>query len=88
MAAQRAQWKGFVKFGEVAFGVALYAAASTSDRITFNTVNKATGNRVNRVFVDSETEEPVPREAQTKGSEIESERYEQPTFPFVIEAAR
>lgn len=75
MAAHRAQWKGFVKFGEVTCGVALYTAASTSDRITFNTINKATGNRVNRVFIDSETEEPVPREEQTKGFEIENGRY-------------
>ncbi|MBD9637571.1 Ku protein [Ensifer sp. ENS07] len=75
MATHRAQWKGFVKFGEVTFGVALYTAASTSDRITFNTVNKATGNRVNRVFVDSETEKTVPKEAQTKGFEIENGQY-------------
>ncbi|NKQ84102.1 Ku protein, partial [Rhizobium ruizarguesonis] len=51
---QRAQWKGFLKFGEVSCGVALYTAASTSERITFNTINKATGNRVNRIFIDSE----------------------------------
>jgi DNA end-binding protein Ku len=75
MAGQRAQWKGFLKFGEVSCGVALYTAASTSDRITFNTVNTATGNRVNRVFIDSETEEPVPKEAQTKGFEIENGQY-------------
>ncbi|WP_112502555.1 Ku protein [Rhizobium sp.] len=75
MAGHRAQWKGFVKFGEVTCGVALYTAASTSDRITFNTINKATGNRVNRVFIDSETEEPVPKEAQTKGFEIENGQY-------------
>lgn len=75
MAGQRAQWKGFVKFGEVSCGVALYTAASTSDRITFNTINKATGNRVSRVFVDSETEDPVPKEAQTKGFEIENGQY-------------
>jgi DNA end-binding protein Ku len=72
---QRAQWKGLVKFGEVSCGVALYTAASTSDRITFNTINKATGNRVNRVFIDSETEDPVPKEAQTKGFEIENGQY-------------
>ncbi|TCL63715.1 Ku protein [Rhizobium sp. BK251] len=71
----RAQWKGFLKFGEVSCGVALYTAASTSERITFNTINKATGNRVNRVFIDSETEELVPKEAQTKGFEIESGQY-------------
>ncbi|WP_160004928.1 Ku protein [Rhizobium sp. 18055] len=75
MAAHRAQWKGFIKFGEVSCGVGLYTAASTSDRITFNTINKATGNRVNRVFVDSETDEAVSREAQTKGFEIENGQY-------------
>jgi DNA end-binding protein Ku len=74
-AGQRAQWKGFLKFGEVSAGAALYTAASTSERITFNTINTATGNRVNRVFIDSETEELVPREAQTKGFEIENGRY-------------
>ncbi|MBB4344455.1 non-homologous end joining protein Ku [Rhizobium leguminosarum] len=72
---QRAQWKGFLKFGEVSCGVALYTAASTSERITFNTLNRATGNRVNRIFVDNETEDPVPKEAQTKGFEIENGQY-------------
>ncbi|RUM24372.1 Ku protein [Rhizobium vallis] len=71
----RAQWKGFLKFGEVSCGVALYTAASTSERITFNTINKATGNRVSRVFIDSETEERVEREDQTKGFEIENGQY-------------
>jgi DNA end-binding protein Ku len=75
MAGQRAQWKGFVKFGEVSAGVALYTAASTSDRITFNTINTATGNRVNRVFIDSETEELVEKDQQTKGFEIENGQY-------------
>ncbi|MGO7206176.1 Ku protein, partial [Rhizobium ruizarguesonis] len=71
----RAQWKGFLKFGEVSCGVALYTAASTSERITFNTINKATGNRVNRIFIDSETEDPVPKELQTKGFEIDNGQY-------------
>lgn len=71
----RAQWKGFLKFGQVSCGVALYTAASTSERLTFNTINKATGNRVNRVFIDGETEDPVPKEQQTKGFEIENGQY-------------
>ncbi|MBW6425721.1 Ku protein [Rhizobium sp. XQZ8] len=75
MAGMRAQWKGFIKFGEVSAGVALYTAASTSERITFNTINKATGNRVNRVFIDSGTEELVEKEQQTKGFEIETGQY-------------
>ena len=75
MAAHRAQWKGFIKVGEVSCGVGLYTAASTSERITFNTINTATGNRVNRVFVDSDTEDPVPKEAQVKGFLVENGQY-------------
>ncbi len=75
MAGHRAQWKGFLKFGEVSCGIGLYTAASTSERLAFNTINTATGNRVNRVFIDSETEKPVPKELQTKGFEVENGQY-------------
>jgi len=75
MAGHRAQWKGFIKFGQVSCGVGLYTAASTSDRIAFHTLNKPTGNRVNRIFVDSETGKPVEPEDQTKGFEIENGEY-------------
>lgn len=68
--APRAQWKGFLKFGEVTCPVALYTAASTSERIAFNTINRATGNRVRREFVDSETGKPVEKEDQVKGYEV------------------
>ncbi len=75
MVAARATWKGFIKFGEVACAVALYTAASSSERIAFNTLNRATGNRVRREFVDSETGEPVERDDQVKGYEIENGDY-------------
>ncbi|MFK0278393.1 Ku protein [Ensifer sp. NPDC090286] len=75
MVAPRANWKGFVKFGEVACPVALYTAASSSERIAFNTLNRKTGNRVKREFVDSETGDPVERDEQVKGYEIENGQY-------------
>ena len=75
MAGHRAQWKGFIKFGEVSCGVGLYTAASTSERISFHTINKKTGNRVNRIFIDSDTGKEVEREDQTKGFEIENGQY-------------
>jgi DNA end-binding protein Ku len=71
MVSARANWKGFIKFGEVSCAVALYTAASSSERIAFNTLNRRTGNRVNRVFVDSETGDPVERDDQVKGYETE-----------------
>jgi DNA end-binding protein Ku len=55
--------------------VALYTAASSSGRIAFNTLNRKTGNRVRREFVDSETGDPVERDDQVKGYEIENGQY-------------
>lgn len=75
MVAPRANWRGFIKFGEVACPVALYTAASSSERIAFNTLNRKTGNRVKREFVDSETGDPVERDDQVKGYEIENGQY-------------
>ncbi|MGR9363668.1 non-homologous end joining protein Ku (plasmid) [Rhizobium leguminosarum] len=75
MVAPRANWKGFIKFGEVACPVALYTAASSSERIAFNTLNRKTGNRVKREFIDSETGDPVQRDEQVKGYEIENGQY-------------
>ncbi|MBW9089855.1 Ku protein [Rhizobium wenxiniae] len=75
MVAPRANWKGFIKYGEVACPVALYTAASSSERIAFNTLNRKTGNRVKREFVDSETGDPVERDEQVKGYEVENGQY-------------
>lgn len=36
-----ANWRGLIKFGEIAGAVALYTAASSSERIAFNTLNRA-----------------------------------------------
>jgi non-homologous end joining protein Ku len=36
MVGPRANWKGYIKFGEVAFPVALFTAASSTERIAFN----------------------------------------------------
>lgn len=68
--APRANWKGYLKLGELSCAVALYTAASTSERIAFHTVNRATGHRVRREFVDRETGKPVEREDQVKGYEV------------------
>jgi DNA end-binding protein Ku len=66
----RANWKGFLKIAELTCPVALYTAASASERITFHTINRPTGHRVHRQFVDSETFEPVQKDDQVKGYEI------------------
>lgn len=73
--APRANWKGFLKVGEVVCPVALYTAASTSERIAFHMLNRKTGNRLHREFVDSETGKVVEREDQVKGYEAGENDY-------------
>jgi DNA end-binding protein Ku len=55
--------------------VALYTAASTSERISFHTINRATGNRVRREFIDSVSGEAVEKEDQVKGYEVNKDDY-------------
>lgn len=65
--APRAIWKGVLKIAELTCPVALYTAASTAERISFHTLNRKTGNRVQRQFVDEVTGKPVEHDDQVKG---------------------
>lgn len=71
----RAVWKGHLSVGELSFAVALYAAATTSERISFHVVNRKTGNRVRRQYVDEETGKPVERDEQVSGYETSKGEY-------------
>ncbi|UDF32082.1 UNVERIFIED_ORG: Ku protein (plasmid) [Roseateles sp. XES5] len=73
--APRANWKGFLKVGELVCPVALYTAASTNERISFHMLNRRTGHRLHREFVDSETGKVVEREDQVKGYEAGENDY-------------
>lgn len=75
MAGPRANWKGHLKFGEVMCSIALYTAASSSERISFNIINRKTGNRIRREFVDSDTGNVVEHDDQVKGYETGNGRY-------------
>lgn len=68
--APRANWKGYLKLSLVSCPVALYPATTTSERVSFRTLNRDTGNRVKRQYVDEATGEPVEADQQVKGYEI------------------
>jgi DNA end-binding protein Ku len=63
----RANWKGYLKLSLVSCAVALYPASSSTSRVRFNTLNRHTGNKVKRQFIDPDTLEPVETEDQVKG---------------------
>ena len=73
--APRANWRGDLKAGALTCPVALFTAASTSERIAFHIVNAKTMHRVHRRFVDARTGRPVEAADQVKGYETDNHRY-------------
>jgi DNA end-binding protein Ku len=73
--APRASWKGYLKLSLVSCSVALFPASNASERISFNTLNRSTGNRLKQQMIDSETEEVVDREDRVKGYEFAKGNY-------------
>ena len=71
----RPYWKGYLKLALVSCPIALHAACSTSERIAFRQINKATGNRLRQQLVDEETREPVPPEHKGRGYEVAKGQY-------------
>lgn len=72
--AARAIWKGHLQLGQLVCPVALHAAVSASERVSLHILNRKTGDRVNRVYLDSETGKPVEPEDQVKGYETDGGR--------------
>jgi DNA end-binding protein Ku len=73
--APRAYWKGYLKLSLVSCPIALYPAASSSERVSFNRINKKTGHRLKQQQVDAETGEPVDKEDIGRGYEIGKGQY-------------
>jgi len=73
--APRAYWKGYLKLSLVSCPIALYPATSSSERVSFNRINKKTGNRLRQLQVDAETGDPVEKEDIGRGYEIGKGQY-------------
>jgi DNA end-binding protein Ku len=73
--APRAYWKGYLKLSLVSCPIALYPAASSTERVSFNRINKKTGNRLKQQLVDAETGEPVEKEDIGRGYEYGKGQY-------------
>ena len=73
--AARAIWKGVIKIAELVCPVSMYTAASQSERIALHLVNRSTGHRLKRLYVDDKTDKPVEHEDQVKGYETSEGHY-------------
>jgi DNA end-binding protein Ku len=73
--APRSNWKGYLKLSLVSASIAIYPATSSSEKVRFNTLNRATGHRLKRQMVDAETNEVVDSEDQVKGYAVGKDQY-------------
>jgi DNA end-binding protein Ku len=72
MAAPRAVWKGFLKFGSVACAVKLVGATSEAEKVHFRILNRKTREPVKSAYVDEGTDKIVETENQVKGFELDN----------------
>ncbi len=73
--APRANWKGYLRLSLVSCPIALYPASSSSEKVSFNRINRKTGNRLKQQNVDAETGDVVPREDTARGYEVAKGQY-------------
>jgi DNA end-binding protein Ku len=73
--APRPNWKGYLKLSLVSCSIALFPATSASERVSFNQLNKKTGNRIRYKKVDADTQEEVPPEDIIKGYQVDKNVY-------------
>jgi DNA end-binding protein Ku len=73
--APRANWKGYLRLSLVSCPIALFPASSLSEKVSFNRLNRKTGNRLKQQNVDSETGEVVAREDIARGYEVAKGQY-------------
>ncbi len=73
--APRAYWKGYLKLSLVSCPIALYPAASSAEKVSFNRINKKTGNRLKQQLIDSESGQLVDKDDIVRGYEIGKGQY-------------
>jgi len=73
--APRAYWKGYLRLSLVSCPIALFPATSEREKVSFNQINSATGNRIRYHKVDAESGEEVPSEQIIKGYEVAKGEY-------------
>jgi DNA end-binding protein Ku len=75
VAPPRPYWKGYLKLSLVSCPIALYAATSSSERVSFRQINRKTGNRLRQQLIDDVTREPVEAGEKGRGYEVGKNQY-------------
>jgi DNA end-binding protein Ku len=73
--ASRPAWKGYIKLSLVTCAVELFNATTAAEKVSFRIINRATGNTVQRQYVDAETGKELAEGDEVKGYETGGGHY-------------
>ena len=73
--APRPAWKGYLKLSLVTCAVELSGATTQSEKVSFRTLNRQTGNAVRRQYMDSASGKPVNEKSEVRGYEVEKDEF-------------
>ena len=73
--APRPAWRGYLKLSLVTCAVELSGATTQSEKVSFRTLNRETGNAVRRQYIDSESGKPVDEKNEVRGFEVEKDEF-------------
>ncbi len=73
--APRAYWKGYLRLSLVSCPIQLFPATSEREKISFNQINRSTGNRIRYRKVDEVTGDEVEADEIVKGYQVSKGEY-------------
>ena len=73
--APRAYWKGFLRLSLVSCPIQLFPATSEREKISFNQINKETGNRIRYRKVDEDPAKKCAADEIVKGYQVDKGHY-------------
>ncbi|RWN00818.1 MAG: Ku protein [Mesorhizobium sp.] len=73
--APRPAWSGYLKLSLVTCAVELTNVVTHAEKVSFHVLNRKTGNRVRRVYVDAESGKPLDKDDEVRGYEVGKDEF-------------
>lgn len=73
--APRPAWSGYLKLSLVTCAVQLTTVVTQAEKVSFHILNRRTGNRVRRLYVDAKSGKPLDDDDEVRGYEVGKDEF-------------
>ncbi|PBB91532.1 Ku protein [Mesorhizobium sp. WSM3864] len=73
--APRPAWSGYLKLSLVTCAVELTNVVTHAEKVSFHVLNRKTGHRVRRIYVDAESGKPLDKDDEVRGYEVGKDEF-------------